>query len=164
MKQPGSIQDTHLFDFHVWTTCGSIIPWRSAWSSRKSNMYLIATGSALPRFIVLNITSKKLSTNCWRVPWKEEESWISPWRNKFIRTTIACIDTIHWTGLAYITVYVRQHVRIMTLKSLKPSYFLFFERQIIVAMVTNPTSNDLTKLIRWQNIKNSWILWWPFSL
>lgn len=54
--------------FHVCTTSGSDIPWWRAWSSRKSNMYLIASGSADPRWAVLNIVSNRSSTNFCSVP------------------------------------------------------------------------------------------------
>lgn len=38
-----------LLLFHVCTTSGSDIPCCKAWSSRKSNIYLMAKGRAEPR-------------------------------------------------------------------------------------------------------------------
>ncbi|CAD1478458.1 unnamed protein product [Heterotrigona itama] len=54
--------------FHVCTTSGSDMPCCSAWSSMKSNMYLIARGRADPRWAVLKIVSNRSSTNFCRVP------------------------------------------------------------------------------------------------
>lgn len=49
--------------FHVCTTSGSDMPCCRAWSSMKSNMYLMARGSAEPRWAVLNMVSNRSSTN-----------------------------------------------------------------------------------------------------
>ena len=65
---------THLLDFHVCTTCGSTMPFCRAKSSRKSNMYLTATGRTQPRFIVLNIVSNRLSTYCCRAPYGNQQN------------------------------------------------------------------------------------------
>jgi len=62
---------SYLLLFQVWTTSGSEIPCWRAWSSRKSNMYLMARGNALPRWAVLKIVSNKSSTNFWRVPYNK---------------------------------------------------------------------------------------------
>lgn len=66
--------ETHLngneLDFHVCTTCGSVMPWSMAWSSKKSKMYLMASGRAEPRWAVLNIVSIRSSTNFWTAPGK----------------------------------------------------------------------------------------------
>lgn len=43
----------------------------SACSSKKSNMYLMASGSALPLWAVLKMVSKRSSTNFCNVPWEE---------------------------------------------------------------------------------------------
>lgn len=59
----------HQLLFQVWRTSGSLICLLSACSSRKSNMYLMARGSALPRWAVLNTVSNKSSTNFCSVPW-----------------------------------------------------------------------------------------------
>lgn len=64
----------YLLLFHVCTTSGSVIPCCIAWSSRKSNIYLIANGRALPRWAVLNIVSNKSSTNFWSVNWNHRNS------------------------------------------------------------------------------------------
>lgn len=55
--------------FQVCRTSVSWMPCLSACSSRKSNMYLMARGRALPRCTVLNKVSNKSSTNFCRVPW-----------------------------------------------------------------------------------------------
>ena len=54
--------------FQVWRTSGSLICRWSACSSRKSNMYLMASGRAEPRCAVLNTVSKRSSTNFCSVP------------------------------------------------------------------------------------------------
>lgn len=54
--------------FQVCRTSVSWILCLSACSSRKSNMYLMAKGRALPRCTVLNKVSNKSSTNFCRVP------------------------------------------------------------------------------------------------
>lgn len=59
----------HQLLFQVWRTSGSLICLLSACSSRKSNMYLMARGRALPRWAVLNTVSNKSSTNFCNVPW-----------------------------------------------------------------------------------------------
>lgn len=56
----------------LFQVCRTSVSWMlclSACSSRKSNMYLMARGSALPRCTVLNKVSNKSSTNFCRVPW-----------------------------------------------------------------------------------------------
>lgn len=63
---------SYLLLFQVWTTSGSEIPCWRAWSSKKSNMYLMARGNALPRWAVLKMVSNKSSTNFWRVPYNED--------------------------------------------------------------------------------------------
>jgi hypothetical protein len=68
---PCEVYCSYLLLFQVWTTSGSEIPCWRAWSSRKSNMYLIARGNALPRWAVLKIVSNKSSTNFWRVPYNK---------------------------------------------------------------------------------------------
>lgn len=59
---------SHQLLFHVCRTSVSWMPCLSACSSRKSNMYLMASGSALPRCTVLNSVSNKSSTNFCSVP------------------------------------------------------------------------------------------------
>ena len=56
----------------LFQVCRTSVSWMlclSACSSRKSNMYLMARGRALPRCTVLNKVSNKSSTNFCRVPW-----------------------------------------------------------------------------------------------
>lgn len=56
----------------LFQVCRTSVSWMlclSACSSRKSNMYLMASGRALPRCTVLNNVSNKSSTNFCRVPW-----------------------------------------------------------------------------------------------
>lgn len=60
---------THQLLFHVCRTWGSWMLCLSACSSRKSNMYLMASGRALPRWAVLKIVSNKSSTNFCNVPY-----------------------------------------------------------------------------------------------
>lgn len=67
-----SYRNGKLLLFQVCTTSGSVMPCKRAWSSRKSNMYFIASGSAEPRCAVLKIVSNRSSTNFWRVPCNEE--------------------------------------------------------------------------------------------
>lgn len=59
---------SHQLLFQVCRTSVSWMPCLSACSSRKSNMYLMASGSALPRCTVLNSVSNKSSTNFCSVP------------------------------------------------------------------------------------------------
>ena len=57
----------------LFQVCRTSVSWMlclSACSSRKSNMYLMARGRALPRCTVLNKVSNKSSTNFCRVPWR----------------------------------------------------------------------------------------------
>lgn len=61
---------THQLLFHVCRTCGSWMLCLSACSSRKSNMYLMASGRALPRWAVLKIVSNRSSTNFCNVPYR----------------------------------------------------------------------------------------------
>lgn len=63
---------THQLLFHVCLTCGSWMLCLSACSSKKSNMYLIASGRALPRWAVLNMVSNRSSTNFCSVPWRRD--------------------------------------------------------------------------------------------
>lgn len=58
--------------FHVWRTSVSWMPCLSACSSRKSNMYLIARGRAVPRHTVLNRVSNRSSTNFCSVPCRKQ--------------------------------------------------------------------------------------------
>lgn len=64
----GSTLCTHQLLFHVCRTCGSWMLCLSACSSRKSNMYLMASGRALPRWAVLKMVSNRSSTNFCNVP------------------------------------------------------------------------------------------------
>lgn len=64
--------------FHVWRTSVSYMPCLSACSSRKSNMYLMASGRALPRCAVLKMVSKRSSTNFCRVPCKRKKKEKNP--------------------------------------------------------------------------------------
>ncbi len=59
---------SHQLLFQVWRTSVSLMPCLSACSSRKSNMYLIANGSALPLCTVLKRVSNRSSTNFCSVP------------------------------------------------------------------------------------------------
>lgn len=59
----------HQLLFHVCRTWGSWMLCLSACSSKKSNMYLMASGRALPRWAVLKMVSKRSSTNFCNVPW-----------------------------------------------------------------------------------------------
>ncbi len=61
---------THQLLFHVCRTCGSWMLCLSACSSRKSNMYLMASGRALPRWAVLKMVSNRSSTNFCNVPYR----------------------------------------------------------------------------------------------
>lgn len=62
--------DTHQLLFHVCRTCGSWMLCLSACSSRKSNIYLMASGRALPRWAVLKMVSNRSSTNFCSVPYR----------------------------------------------------------------------------------------------
>lgn len=66
--------------FQVWRTCGSWMPCLSACSSRKSNMYLMASGRAEPRWAVLKMVSNRSSTNFCSVPCGEEKEAEGPVR------------------------------------------------------------------------------------
>lgn len=63
---------SHQLLFHVCLTSVSWMPCLSACSSKKSNIYLMASGRALPRCTVLNKVSNKSSTNFCSVPWWEQ--------------------------------------------------------------------------------------------
>lgn len=65
---PSTQTDTNQLLFHVCLTSGSVIWCLSACSSRKSNMYLMARGSALPLWAVLKMVSNRSSTNFCNVP------------------------------------------------------------------------------------------------
>lgn len=71
---------THQLLFHVCRTWGSWMLCLSACSSRKSNMYLMARGRALPRWAVLKMVSNRSSTNFCKVPCTgrsvEWENWL----------------------------------------------------------------------------------------
>jgi len=47
------------------------MPWSRAWSSRKSNMYLMADDTTFPRLVTLNRASKRSSTYTCKVPCKQ---------------------------------------------------------------------------------------------
>lgn len=69
---------THQLLFHVCRTWGSWMLCLSACSSKKSNMYLMASGRALPRWAVLKMVSKRSSTNFCNVPWgRGDQKWIT---------------------------------------------------------------------------------------
>lgn len=63
---------THQLLFHVCRTWGSWMLCLSACSSRKSNMYLMASGRTLPRWAVLKMVSNRSSTNFCNVPYRRE--------------------------------------------------------------------------------------------
>jgi len=69
---------SHQLLFQVCRTSGSQICRLSACSSKKSNMYLIANGSAEPRWAVLNTVSNRSSTNFCSVPWWWEDQHTGP--------------------------------------------------------------------------------------
>lgn len=66
-------RSTHQLLFHVCRTCGSWMLCLSACSSKKSNMYLMASGRALPRWAVLKMVSNRSSTNFCNVPCKKKK-------------------------------------------------------------------------------------------
>lgn len=69
---------THQLLFHVCRTWGSCMLCLSACSSKKSNMYLMASGRALPRWAVLKMVSNRSSTNFCNVPWGwQDQKWIT---------------------------------------------------------------------------------------
>lgn len=59
---------SHQLLFQVCRTSESDMECLSACSSRKSNMYLMARGRALPRWAVLKMVSNRSSTNFCNVP------------------------------------------------------------------------------------------------
>lgn len=66
-----NLDHPHQLLFQVCLTSVSWMLCLSACSSKKSNIYLMASGRALPRCTVLNKVSNKSSTNFCSVPWQE---------------------------------------------------------------------------------------------
>lgn len=60
----------YLLVFHMWTTSGSVIFLLSAWASKKSKKYLIATGALL--LGKLQMLLKSFSTTEWIATWKQQ--------------------------------------------------------------------------------------------
>lgn len=101
------IPGAHLFDFHAWTTSGSVIPCFLAASSNKSNNHLIAEGSAS---FTVRIVLKKSSTNFCIVPLVESNrvrniSGMALW--------VRSVDLLFgnwWSSMGFIRWYTRGFV------------------------------------------------------
>lgn len=65
---PVLITRMYLLVFQMWTTSGSVIFLLSAWASRKSKKYLMATGALL--LGKLQMLLKRFSTTEWMATWK----------------------------------------------------------------------------------------------
>lgn len=65
---PVPITRMYLLVFQMWTTSGSVIFLLSAWASRKSKKYLMATGALL--LGKLQMLLKRFSTTEWMATWK----------------------------------------------------------------------------------------------
>lgn len=65
---PAYIPWAYLLVFHMWTTSGSVIFLLSAWASKKSKKYLMATGALL--LGKLQMLLKSFSTTEWIATWK----------------------------------------------------------------------------------------------
>ena len=89
-----SYKSVYLLDFQVWTTSVSMMLCSRAWSSRKSNMYLMASGSTVPRWAVLKILSNRSSTYCWRVPCQTKATHELP---KTVPHTLCTSQTVYLT-------------------------------------------------------------------
>lgn len=76
---PAHIIRAYLLVFHIWTTSGSVIFLLSAWASRKSKKYLMATGALL--LGKLQMLLKSFSTTEWIATWKVRK-WIVPLLHK----------------------------------------------------------------------------------
>lgn len=62
---------TYLFVFQIWMVSSSLISCFSACSSRKSKKYFTAGGTT---WFESSTLWKKLSTNCWSVPWRRGQN------------------------------------------------------------------------------------------
>lgn len=67
-RTPAHITWAYLLVFQIWTTSGSVIFLLSAWASRKSKKYLMATGALL--LGKLQMLLKSFSTTEWIATWK----------------------------------------------------------------------------------------------
>lgn len=65
---PAYVPWAYLLVFHMWTTSGSVIFLLSAWASKKSKKYLMATGALL--LGKLQMLLKSFSTTEWIATWK----------------------------------------------------------------------------------------------
>lgn len=80
---PMPVTQMYLLVFHMWTTSGSVILLLSAWASRKSKKYLMATGALL--LGRLQILRKRFSTTEWIATWESRKRgvlWLHKRKNK----------------------------------------------------------------------------------
>lgn len=113
----------------MWTTSVSMMLCSRAWSSRKSNMYLMASGSTVPRWAVLKILSNRSSTYCWRVPCQTEATHELP---QTVPHTLCTSHTVYLTdkqpgqiGQQFLW-YFNSHIHIVTTHPLSIQYNIIF--------------------------------------